>query len=70
MKMYKMSSKIFNEIFAPRATPFNLCKPVRFEIRNVHSVYNSTEPLYYLGPKTRPIVPHELRQAKSLSDLK
>ena len=52
METYKisinMSPAILNVIFAPRATPYNLCNPVSCEIQKVHLVCNGTEILSHL----------------------
>ena len=77
MEMYKisnnMSTTILNNIFAPRAIPYNLGTPVSFKIKKnpkVHSVYNSTKSMTHLGPKIWSLVPHEIRQSVSLADFK
>ena len=50
-EMYKvsnnMSSSIINDIFASRATPYNLPNPVSFKMRKVYSVYNGTKTILY-----------------------
>ena len=54
-EMYKvsnnMSPTILNDVFASRATPYNLRNPVSFKMRKVYSVYKGTETLSHLGPK-------------------
>ena len=63
--MYKvsnnMSPTILNNIFASRATPYNLHNSVSFKIQNVYSVYNDTETLSHLGPTIWSLVPPEIR---------
>ena len=46
-----MSPTIINNIFASKATPYNLHNPVSFKIGKVYSVYNDTESLSHLAPK-------------------
>ena len=47
MEMYKtsnnMSPTILDDVFPPRATPYNLRNPVSFKIEKAHSVYNGAE---------------------------
>ena len=56
MEMYKvsnnMSATILSNIFVSIATPYNLGNPISFKIPKVHSVYNNTETLSHLGPKS------------------
>ena len=63
-EMYKTSNNMFpitiNDIFAPRATSYNLSNPVSFKMQNVHLVYNDTETLSHLGPKIWSLILHEI----------
>ena len=72
--MYKVSNNvsptILNDIFASRATHYNLRNPVNFKIRKVYSVYNGTETPFHLGAKIWSLVPQEIRQSVSLGDFK
>ena len=65
-----MSPIIINNIFASKATPYNLCNAVSFRIEKVYSVYNDTESLSHLGLKIWSLVAQEIRQSVSLSDFK
>ena len=65
-----MSPAILNDIFAPKATPYNLRNPVSFKMQKVHLFYNITETLSHLGPKIWSLGLHEVRQSISLCDFK
>ena len=65
-----MSSAILNDIFASKASPYNLCNPVSLKIRKVYSVYNGTKTLSHIEPKIWSLVPQEIRQSVSLGDFK
>ena len=65
-----MYPTILNDIFASRATPYNLRDLVSFKMEKVCLVYNSTETLSHLGRKTWSLVPQEIRQSVSLGDFK
>ena len=67
MKMYKihrgLSPEILRETFVSKTGSYNLRKNDAFEIRQVHSVYHTTESLSFLGPEIWYLVPLELKQA-------
>ena len=65
-----MCPTILNDIYASRATPYNLHDLVSFKMGKVYLVYNSTETLSHLGRKTGSLVPQEIRQSVSLGDFK
>ena len=47
-----MSPEIMNEVFKQRSNPhYNLSYTSQFSVNPIHSVYNSTEPASYVGPK-------------------
>ena len=61
-----LSPDILREIFVAKISLYNLRRNNTFERRQVHSVYHSTESLYFLGLKTWDLVPLELKQLESL----
>lgn len=64
-----MSPTIANDIFAPRATPYNLHNPI-FKMRRVQLVYRTTETLSHLELKLWSLVSHEKSLSVSLADFK
>ena len=64
-----MSPTILNNVLGSRATPYNLCHPVSFKMRNADSVYSGIESLSHLGPKLWSLVPQEIRLSVSLGNL-
>ena len=64
LEMYKLSNNmpptILNDIFASGATLYNLPDPVSFKMRKVCSVYNGTETLSHLGPRTWSLAPQSV----------
>ena len=67
MKMYKihrgLSPEILRETFVSKTGSYNLRKNDAFKIRQVDSVYHTTESLSFLGQKIWDLVPLELKQA-------
>ena len=49
------------ELFNEANVPYNLREDVRFRTYNVKTVLYGTEPLPYLGPKVRNLVPFDIR---------
>ena len=74
MEMDKISNNMFpitlNNIFALRATPYNLRNPVSFKLHKVHLVFNGVETLSHLGPNIWSFAPREIKQSVSLGDSK
>ena len=54
----------------PKISAYNVCRNSTFERGQVHSVYNGTESLSFLGPKIWDLVSLELKQLESLEVLK
>ena len=65
-----MCYTILNDIFASRATTYNLRNLVSFEMRKVYTAYNGKKTLSCLGPKIWSLVSQEIRQSVSHSDCK
>ena len=65
-----LSPDILNELFVPKRTSYNLRRNDTFERRQVHSVYNGTESLSFLGPKIWDLVPTEIKESESLEAFK
>ena len=65
-----LSPDILTEIFVPKISLYNLRRNKTFERRQVHSVYQSTELLSFLGLKIWDLVPLELTQLESLEVFK
>ena len=61
-----LSPDILTEIFVPKISLYNIRRNNTFERRQVHSVYQGTESLSFLGPKIWDLVPLELKQLESL----
>ena len=70
-KVYNnIAPPIFTEIFDKRNPNYQLRHTSHFSIPPVRSVYNGTESLSLLGPKTWDIVPTEFKKVKSLNAFK
>ena len=52
-----MFPTILNDIFASRATHYNLRNRISFKMRKFYSVYNDTETLSHLGPEISSLAP-------------
>ena len=62
-----MSPEIMNEVFKKRHNPhYNLRYTSQLSVNPVHSVYNGTESVSYLGTKICEQKPSEIRNKKSL----
>ena len=46
-----MFPTILDDIFASRATPYNLRNRISFKMRKFYSAYNDAEALSHLGPE-------------------
>ena len=73
--MYKVtngfSPEIINEILQIREeSRYNLRYTSQFTISPIHSVYNSTESISYMGPKIWELIPPLSKQINSLSGFK
>ena len=73
--MFKVSNGLFpvlmNDIFKLRGEQtYNLRKLSQFYRPKVHSVYNDTESLSYLGPIIWDLVPNELKDIGNLAAFK
>ena len=71
-EMYKIINQnvpsIMIEIFPMSSNPYDFRNKTPFKTHNVNSVYNDTETLAYIGPKTWALVPAEIKQLKPLSN--
>ena len=65
-----MAPEIINEIFQNSASTYNLRKNSNFPIRKVHSLNHGTESLLFLDPKTRELVPENIKQSESPENFK
>ena len=70
-KVVNMSPEIMNEVFKQRSNShYNLRHTSQFFVNPIHSVYNGTESVSYLGQKIWKQIPSEIRNKKSLEDFK
>ena len=65
-----MDPEIVNKVFQKRTSSYNLRANSNFYTRPVHSVYNGTESLSFLGPKIWELVPEDAKQSESLDVFK
>ena len=65
-----MAPEILNEVFQLRTSSYNLRTNSKFYTRQVHSVYNGTESLSFLGPKIWELVPEYIKKSESLEVFK
>ena len=65
-----MAPELLNGIFQKRALPENLKTNSNFSSRQVHSVYNCTESLSFLGQKIWELVPENTKQPECLEIFK
>ena len=65
-----LSPEILRETFVSKTSSYNLRRNDTFEIRQVHSVYHSTESLSFLGQKIWDLVPVEVKQSEGLDSFK
>ena len=74
VEMFKVpnnySTSLMSEIFDKRNNVYDFRNPSEFARRNVRSVFNGTESISFLGPKTREIVPSELEQLETVNAFK
>ena len=61
-----LSPEILRETSVSKTSLYNLGRNDNFEKRKVHSVYQGTESLSFLGPKIWDLVPVELKQPETL----
>ena len=62
-----LSPEILNELFKFREQiPYELRRRPLFQITWVHSVFNSTESLTFLGTKIWALLPNEMKQLESV----
>lgn len=65
-----MAPELLNEVFKIRTPSYNLRTSSNFYSRQVHSVYNGTESLSFLGPKIWELVPEDIKKSESLEIFK
>ena len=65
-----LSPETLRETFVSKTSSYNLRRNDTFEIRQVHSVYHSTESLSFLGQKIWDLVPVEVKQSEGLDSFK
>ena len=65
-----LSPEILRETFMSKISSYNLCRNDTFEKHQVHSIYQGTESLSFLGPKAWDLVLVELKQLESLESFK
>ena len=75
IEMYKvvndMSPEIMNEVFKQRSNSlYNLRHTSQSFVNPIHSVYNGTESVSYLGPKIWKQIPSEIQNKNSLEGFK
>ena len=72
--MYKVKhdlSPIFmKKVFLDSTNPYNLRNAPEFNTVNVQTVHNGTETISFRGPKIWSLVPHDIKNSKSLSEFK
>ena len=70
-KVFKgLAPEIISNLFEINTNSYNLRNKSYFKIPNVHTVYNGTESISFLGPKLWNILPDDLRMCKTLEVFK
>ena len=74
IEMYKAKNKLspsfMNIVFPPSNNPYEMRNDSSFKTDNIRTVYNGTETLYFRGPKTWALIPHEIRNSSNLCEFK
>ena len=65
-----LSPEILRETFVSKTSSYNLRRNDTFQKCQMHSVYQGSESLSFLGPKIWDLVPVELKQTQSLDSFK
>ena len=65
-----MAPEFLNEIFNNRTVPYNLRRNPHFSSRNIHSVYNGSESISFLGPKIWDLVPQDIKLSETITIFK
>ena len=65
-----LSPSLMKDIFPDRKLPYNLRNINTIKSTNVHTVFNGTETIAFMGPKTWGIVPEDIRNSASLTEFK
>ena len=65
-----LSPTLMKNIFPERVIPYDLRNKNTFQSSNINTVYNGTETLSFIGPKTWALVPENIKYATSLSEFK
>ena len=64
-----LSPEIMKNVFPLKSNPMYYTKQI-FKTRNVHSVYNGTDTLSFLGPKVWLIIPDDIRFCSNITEFK
>ena len=65
-----MAPEFLKEIFNDRTVPYNLRRTSHFSSRNIHSVYNGSESISFLGPKIWDLVPQDVKLSEPVTIFK
>ena len=65
-----LSPTFMKELLPESTNPYNLRNAPEFDTSNIHTVHNGTETILFRGPKTWSLVPEEIKNSKSISEIK
>ena len=67
---YGLAAELMNYIFQKREVMYNFRNNSTFETRNIESVYNVSETMYFLGPKMWELLPSKIKDPENLNIFK
>ena len=65
-----LSPAFMKNVFPDSTNTYNLRNAPEFDTSNIHTVHNDTETISFRGPKTWKLVPREILNSKSQTNLK